>query len=220
MTGSILVAAYALLPLIAPDPADKTTTYPWNHLSPWVGWTLAILALFVAQYRAWLDMRSQRDEAKISHLSKVQLRIVREGNRLLLRVENTGAVAASLSARLRVDGDLAHALPLDAYCRWEGGDPKKDLILKVGDFGHLFLAERRNLTSSLASRWWVQYSTATGTNGEVESQGSNWPGAPDGCIQPPRLTITVDINGDPHLAAPAAITVRIEGMEATSPGSA
>jgi hypothetical protein len=54
MTGSLLVAVYELLPLVAPNGPGRT--YPWNHLPPWIAWILAVLALFVAQCRAWLEM--------------------------------------------------------------------------------------------------------------------------------------------------------------------
>src|ERR1700710_433578 len=70
MTGSLLVAAYALLPIIKPDAPG--TRYPWNHLPPWAGWALATLALIVAQYLAWREIRNDREELQAEKDARIQ----------------------------------------------------------------------------------------------------------------------------------------------------
>jgi hypothetical protein len=57
MTGSLVVALYAILVVAFPS-----KEHWWNQMPQWVVWSLVVLALVAAQYRAWLDMREQRDK--------------------------------------------------------------------------------------------------------------------------------------------------------------
>ncbi len=62
VTGSFPIGLYTFLVLAYPD-AGKVH-YPWNHLPQWLVWTMGILALIVAQYWAWRDLRAERDLLK------------------------------------------------------------------------------------------------------------------------------------------------------------
>ena len=111
MTGSFLVAVYAILPLVFPDTRHRK--YLWNHLPPWAGWTLAVLAVVTAQYLAWSKVRDERERAQseVERLKAERPLLVgclheeteQPGN-LWLAVTNGGA-PAKVWAAITVAGD-------------------------------------------------------------------------------------------------------------------
>jgi hypothetical protein len=142
MTGSLLVAVYALLPLVLPDSPGRKTTYLWNHLPPWLGVTLAVLALFVAQYHAWVDLRRDKEQG-----TRVLASLHIDGPYLLLKVKNLSSKLATFRVALSKPDTL-----FEMKCRWADTNTV-DLALMSGEsrdalVAELFFSDERNRAAS------------------------------------------------------------------------
>jgi len=191
MTGSLLVAAYALLPIVLPDTPNRM--YPWNHLPPSVGWALAVLALFVAQYRVWLAMRNERDRlqqasderlrekdqdldaanTRIRQLEDLRPRLsaclVDKRGRLLLSVFNAGATA-KVSAKITITGDTQH--PQENVAAVWANELGEEVTIATGDAKEILIAETQAKGLTLLHLWAVPFYSVFGTRTATYSPGS------------------------------------------------
>ncbi|HEX4966002.1 MAG TPA: hypothetical protein VF173_34650 [Thermoanaerobaculia bacterium] len=63
VTGSLPIAVYTILALGFPDEPHKIQHF-WNHLPQWAVILLALLGVTVAQFLAWNDLRTDRENLK------------------------------------------------------------------------------------------------------------------------------------------------------------
>jgi hypothetical protein len=147
MTGSLPLALYEILTWAAPDAPHKE--YLWNHPPGWLIWLSVMLAMTTAQYRAWLDMRKQRD------MSNRKLRLLEaddcdrqwearkktsdatvaeywSGDTLSLRVKNHSDAEWFSAVIERLQGSMSDWPDRMVFAKWDHQDAVKAQIPRDG----------------------------------------------------------------------------------------
>jgi hypothetical protein len=229
MTGSLPLAVYEVLTLAAPG-----KEHLWNHPPPWLIWLSVLIAVTAAQFRAWLDIRKKRDEARKTgedrlrekaqalDAANARIRELQEsedpetvattrlriyGPHLLLNVKNWSLRPSSFRVALRKEDDIVTVFK----CPWADKEDHTDQVSLLWKEAHdAVIAQFRPDQESGGGQWCAPARrTPSHFNGQPFSSSDTGHEPDSDSAQQQALDIVITLLADPPLRHEFSRVVRL-----------